>query len=149
MTYISKNISLIVVIAVAFHLVSCVEKTSNYRHIDPVQIEHIDGSEFSRLILTPEAVERLAIQTAPVREELIKNSTQRLTIPYSSVIYGAHGETWVYLNPEPLHFVRSEIKVDFTLDGKQTILIEGPPVDSKVVTVGAAELYGTEYEVGH
>jgi hypothetical protein len=29
------------------------------------------------------------------------------------------------------------------------VLSDGPPVGAKVVTVGAAEVYGTEFEVAH
>ena len=43
-------------------------------------------------------------------------------------------------------FLRHEIKIDFIKDNT-VHLTEGPPVGTKIVTQGAAELYGTEYEV--
>ena len=64
------------------------------------------------------------------------------------MFYGAKGDTWVYLNPEPLTYVRQRVTVAYIKDG-QAVLTDGPPEGSAVVTVGAAELYGTEFGVGH
>jgi hypothetical protein len=89
-----------------------------------------------------EGGQRLDIQTAQVRQEEVKG-TRRLAVPYAAVIYGAHGETWVYTNPESLAFVRAPITVD-TIDGDTAYLLVGPPIGTAVVTVGGAELYGTE-----
>ena len=51
-------------------------------------------------------------------------------------------------NPEPLVFVRHRINVDF-VEGDQAALLDGPPTGTSVVTVGAVELYGSEFFVGH
>ena len=64
-------------------------------------------------------------------------------VPYSSVLYDVHGNTWVYTNPEPLKFVRHAIKVDF-IEGDIAVLTDGPAVGTKVVSTGAPELYGAE-----
>jgi hypothetical protein len=71
------------------------------------------------------------------------NGTPRKVVPYAAVLYGVHGETWVYTNPEPLVFVRSPITIDY-IEGDLAILSEGPEVGTAVVTLGAAELFGTE-----
>jgi hypothetical protein len=68
---------------------------------------------------------------------------QRKIVPYAAVLYGVNGETWVYGNPEPLVFVRLPITVDY-VDGDLAVLLEGPEVGTPVVTLGAAELFGTE-----
>jgi len=68
---------------------------------------------------------------------------QRMVIPYSAVIYGVNGETWVYVNPEPLVFVRQPIVIDY-IDEDQAYLVEGPEVGATVVTMGVAELFGAE-----
>jgi len=68
---------------------------------------------------------------------------QRMVIPYSAVIYGVNGETWVYVNQEPLVFVRQPIVIDY-IDGDQAYLVEGPEVGATVVTMGVAELFGAE-----
>lgn len=88
----------------------------------------------------------------PVRVELtLANSgsgTLRMIVPYSSIIYDVHGETWVYTSPAPLTFVRHLINVDY-IEGDQAILFEGPPAGTSVVTVGVAELFGLEFGIGH
>jgi hypothetical protein len=85
-----------------------------------------------------------------VRIELSLGETgvQRKVVPYSSVIYDLNGETWVYTNPEPLAFVRERITVDY-IDGDKAFLSEGPAAGTKIASVGVAELYGTEFGVGH
>lgn len=67
----------------------------------------------------------------------------RKVVPYAAVLYGVNGETWVYTNPEPLVFVRSPITIDYIV-GDLAVLSEGPEVGTAVVTLGAAELFGTE-----
>ena len=48
---------------------------------------------------------------------------------------------------EELVYVRAPIDV-IRIDGDRALLSDGPPLGTEVVTVGAAELLGTEYEVG-
>ena len=109
---------------------------------NPPQVEKIEGTELNRVVLTEEAAQRLDIQTAPVREEQV-NGTQRKVIPYAAVIYDLKGETWTYTNPEPLTFVRQPITVDH-IEGDKAVLSDGPAAGTEVVTVGVAELYGTD-----
>jgi hypothetical protein len=71
------------------------------------------------------------------------NGEQHKFIPFAAVIYGVHGETWVYTNPEPLVYVREPIVIDFIQDD-WAVLSEGPEVGTAVVTVGGAELFGAE-----
>jgi membrane fusion protein, heavy metal efflux system len=44
--------------------------------------------------------------------------------------------------------MRERVTVEF-IEGDQAVLSKGPAEGSAVVTVGAAELYGTEFGVGH
>ena len=71
----------------------------------------------------------------------------RKIVPYSAIIYDANGNTFVYISPEPLTFIRSAISVDY-IEGDRAVLFDGPPTGTAVVTVGAAELYGTETGIG-
>ena len=112
--------------------------------IAPSLVEPIEGSEFSRVTLTEKAVERLGLQTTPVQVK--EMNTEHLAVPYSALLYGLQGETWVYTNPEPLVYIRQAIVVDY-IDGDWVALVEGPEVDTPVVTVGASLLYGTEVGV--
>jgi hypothetical protein len=229
-------------------LAACSATNTAAEKIKPAEIIKIDGSEFSKVVLTEKAAERLGIETAIVRDEVIdrartvagevvnpqavsgklaippgkalvkvyvnKNDSQQVdleenaqvmsmddedgdgleaeiaddiedsdlddsedpplyyyatdsgksltpgqkvlvdltlqgsgiqqkVIPYEAVIYGIHGETWVYTNPEPLVFIRQPIVIDF-IDENMVVLSNGPATGSKVVTVGVAELFGAE-----
>jgi hypothetical protein len=87
-------------------------------------------------------------QRVQVELTLAGGAKQRMVIPYGAVIYDVHGETWVYTNPEPLSFVRERIVVDY-IDGDRVVLSEGPATGTQIAAVGAAELYGIEFGVGH
>ncbi len=151
----NHKIVFLTLVFVALQFVACQnQKASNYEHIEPAHTEHIEGSELSKLTLTEKAVERIGVLTSTVTEESIaskggygEQTTQKVT-PYGSLIYDFHGNTWVYTNPEPLVYVRHAIKIDHII-GDKVYLHEGPPVGTTVVTQAAAELYGTEYHVGH
>jgi hypothetical protein len=101
-------------------------------------VEEVDGTDLSKITLTPEAAERLDIKTAAVTA----NGAGRV-IPYAAVFYSPTGETWAYTNPEGLTFVREQIVVD-RVEGDQAMLSKGPAPGSKVATIGVAELYGAE-----
>ena len=141
--------AVLVLILVGLHFTSCGRDSQKQPKVEPAQVEHVEGSELSRVTLTEKAIERLGIQTAPVRESHVSRSeSPRKVVPYASVLYDAHGKTWVYKSPEPRLFVRHSIDVDY-IEGDLAILSDGPPAGTDVVTVGVAELYGTEFEIGH
>jgi hypothetical protein len=71
---------------------------------------------------------------------------ERLTIPYSAVIYGVEGGVWTYTSTGPLTFVRAPITVA-EIQGDTAVLSKGPPVGAEVVTVGGEELLGTEFAI--
>jgi hypothetical protein len=139
-----------VVIVAALGLTGCGTASIDIPALEseaPSHVEPIEGAEVSRVTLSQRAAERLGIELSEVKSEE-RDGALRPVIPYGAVIYDAHGETWTYTSPEPLTFVRAPIEID-TIDGDQAWLSEGPPDGTSVVSVGAAELYGTEYEVGH
>jgi hypothetical protein len=115
--------------------------------IEPAKVEHVEGSDVSRLTLTAKAAERLGIQTTAVRATKVAGKS-RTVIPYGAVLYDANGDTWVYVARESRSYVRERIKVQY-IQGGQAVLTDGPAPGTAVVTVGAAELYGTEFGVGH
>lgn len=115
------------------------------------KVEPIAGSALSRLTLTAKSAQRLDIKTAPVAEAQLTqagSTTRQKVVPYSAVLYDSQSNAWVYTNPQPLVYVREGIKIDH-FDGDRAVVSEGPAVGTPVVTVGAAELFGTEFEVGH
>jgi hypothetical protein len=75
---------------------------------------------------------------------LTGNGSLQKIVPYAALIYDTEGNTFVYLKEtNALSFVRHSVTVDF-IEGDLAYLTEGPAVNSEVVTVGVAELYGTE-----
>lgn len=140
----------VVMIAAALQLPACRGGSpGKVEKVKPAEIEHIEGSELSKVILTEKAMERLDIATALVRETMVKRvASLRRVVPYAAVLYDAHGDTWVYTSPEARTFVRHPIGVDF-IEGDLAVLSDGPPSGTMVVTVGAAELFGAEFEIGH
>jgi hypothetical protein len=243
-----NNTSSILVLLVAGLQISACSDADTPTKIEPATVEHVEGTDFSRVILTPKAAERLGIETAAVREaevtrkrspggEVVPSPAEnvadiggvwvrvplndsdlqkvdrnqpamvvagddpdaalmatpveapapgaagqttgalyyviesagrelapgqrvrvetplsgsgalRKVVPHSAVIYGAHGESWVYTSPEALTYVRHPITIDY-IEDELAVLSDGPPAGTEVVTVGVAELFGTEFEVGH
>jgi hypothetical protein len=113
----------------------------------PSHVEHIEGSELSLVTLTPRAMERLGLETIHATEEEMSGSTYTV-VPYSSIIYDTKGRTWVYTSPKPGTFVRAQIVVK-QITGDKIYLSDGPPAGTVVASVAVAELYGTEFTVGH
>jgi hypothetical protein len=138
------TLTTVVVIQVGSSDTVTVAETTNE---EPATVEHIEGTELSRVTLSQRASERLGIETVQVVDEQVDGAARK-TIPYGSVIYDATGGTWTYTNPEPLVFVRHAITID-RIEGDQVVLSDGPPSGTNVVKVGAALLFGAEYGVGH
>jgi hypothetical protein len=115
----------------------------------PAKVEKIEGSKFSHVTLTEKAIERLALKTDLVREQQVpRSASPRIVVPYSALIYSPQGETWIYTSPQSRTFVRHKVDVDY-IQGDIAVLNSGPAAGTVVVTVAAAELYGTEFKVGH
>lgn len=112
----------------------------------PAIVEPIEGTELNRLILTERAAQRLDIQTAPVRAELVEDSPREV-IPYSALIYDLNGGTWIYVSPSPLTYVREPVTVDY-IEGDMVVLAAGPAAGTEVVTIGVPELYGADTGIG-
>ena len=138
----------LVLIAAGISLSACGEASTGYdyetaSHHEPAKLEPIKGTDVQRVIFSAEAAKRTGLQTAPIRQ----NGEGKI-MPYAALIYDAEGKAYAYTAPEPLTFVRKEIEID-RVDGDSVVLSGGPPAGTKVVTVGAAEVYGTEFEIAH
>lgn len=71
-----------------------------------------------------------------------------LVVPEAAVLYDTYGGTWVY-EARPNHvYVRRRIEVAGHL-GPKVKITRGPAKGTSVVTIGAAELFGTEFGAGH
>jgi hypothetical protein len=114
---------------------------------EPAATEPVEGSDdLVRITLTADAAERLDVQTVAVRA-VDDGARKQLVIPYSAVLYEPDGDTWTYTSPESLTFLRAPIVVE-TIEGDRAVLSQGPPLGTKVVTVGVAELFGVENGIG-
>ena len=110
-------------------------------------VENVEGSEFSRVILTAHAVGRIGLEVNLV--EPISHPAGSFSVPYAALVYGADGTTWVYATDgSQLSFRRQVVEVA-TVVGDRAILTSGPAVGTEIAGVGSVELYGTEFEVGH
>jgi hypothetical protein len=114
---------------------------------EPAKVEPVEGSDdLFQVTLTPEAAERVDLQTAAVRTEG-EGADERTIVPYSAIVYETNGETWLYASTGDLSFVREHIVVQ-DIEGDRAVLSEGPPAGTEVVTVGVAELFGAEHGIG-
>ena len=113
----------------------------------PAKVEPIKGSDVARITLTPRAAQRLGVATAPVRlASSAPGGPLRPVIPYAALLYDAQGNAFAFTSPQPRVFIRRPITVDYIRNGR-AVLKSGPPPGTPVVTVGSAELLGTEYGV--
>lgn len=77
----------------------------------------------------------------------LRSQGRALVVSWSSVLYDIHGAAWVYENTAPHAFVRRRVEVR-RVAGDLAVLERGPAVGARIVTAGAAELFGTELGSG-
>ena len=78
----------------------------------------------------------------------LKGRAENLIVPFSAILYDIHGGAWVYQQLDGHVYERRRVSVEHVV-GNNAILAAGPEIGAKVVTDGAAELFGTEFGVGH
>ena len=134
------------VVGAAVALAGCASTTA--AEAPPATVTQVAGSQIPRLQLTDRAIQRLGIVTRPVAEApaAAGSTGQRKIIPYPAVVYDTDGSTWVYVNTAAGTYRRQPITVA-AIQGDVAVLASGPAVGAAVVTVGAAELLGTEYNI--
>jgi len=77
----------------------------------------------------------------------LQGEAESLVVPKAAVLHDIHGGAWVYENTAPHTFTRRRIEVRYVKD-TGAVLARGPKAGTKVVTDGAAELFGTEFGIG-
>ncbi|MCA9137489.1 MAG: efflux RND transporter periplasmic adaptor subunit [Planctomycetales bacterium] len=101
-------------------------------------------------------VDNRSLQLRPgqrVGVDLPMNSvTKAMVIPTAAILYDIYGGTWVYTLASTASegenkFIRSRVLLEW-VDGDNAVVSQGPAAGTKVVTDGAAELFGTEFGVG-
>jgi hypothetical protein len=127
----------------ALPVAGCTEvETETATGYEPSTLTPVKGEEdLHRVTFTEEGARRVDLQTGAVRR--IGKDT---VVPYAALIYSPEGETYVYTSPKHLEYLREEVEVD-RIEGNRVLLSGGPSPGTEVVTIGAAEVYGTELEV--
>jgi cobalt-zinc-cadmium efflux system membrane fusion protein len=74
----------------------------------------------------------------------LKGEAESLVVPYAAVLYDINGGAWVYEAMGKHVFARRRVVVSHIV-GTDAVLAMGPKPGTKVVTDGAAELFGTEF----
>jgi hypothetical protein len=105
---------------------------------EPAALESTGPDKPARVILTEEAVDRVALQTTEV-----KASGKDLTVDHAALVFDKAGKPWVFSVVGPRTYVRATVTIKDVQDNVVT-LSAGPPAGTQVVTVGAIELWGAE-----
>ncbi|MCU1510965.1 MAG: hypothetical protein JWO34_805 [Arthrobacter sp.] len=108
----------------------------------PAKVEKNATTGIAKLTLTQRGLDRIELKTEPVTA-----GAGGVQLPYGALMYDANGKTWVYTNPAPRVYERQEVTVSKVEAGVVTAAA-GPPAGTQVVTVGAAELFGAEFNTG-
>jgi hypothetical protein len=78
----------------------------------------------------------------------LTTTEQGLVVPDTAVLYDIHGATWVYEDLGGNAYARRRIEVARHA-ADRAVVSRGLTDGVKVVTAGAAELFGTEFGSGH
>jgi hypothetical protein len=119
----------------------CSEVESNVVEVYPYEVKEVKGSDVKRVSMTDDTAARIELRTAQVR-----GKGERKVVPHLALIYNPDGDVFVYTRPEPRTYVRAPVEVR-NVAGDRAVLSDGPPSGTEIVTVGAAELLATEYEI--
>lgn len=122
-------------------LSACQEVSSNLVEHKPYQLEPVEGTDLNRVRLSDDIAKKIDLQTVEARSN--GNVT---VVPHAALIYNPEGDVFVYTMPEAQTYVRAPVDVDRVV-GDRAFLSNGPPAGTVLVTVGAAELLATEYEI--
>ncbi len=72
----------------------------------------------------------------------------RYVVPHSAIFRDIYGGTWVYVQHEPGVYVRERVELEQVINDL-AVLKQAPAEGTPVVTIGVAELAGTEFGVAH
>ncbi len=84
-------------------------------------------------------------QRVSVELALVGNSEQS-AVPWSAVVQDIYGGHWIYEKTAEHKFVRRRVQVKNIVDS-WAVLEQSPPVGTTIVTIGVAEIFGTEFWV--
>jgi len=139
-----KALPAVLVVIAALSVSACKEvEEESAAGYEPAALSPIKGKseDYKRVTFTKEGAARTDLRTAEVRR-----SGGREVVPYAALIYNDEAKTFVYTSPKALSYERVPVEVD-RIEGDRVLLSDGPKAGTKVVTVGATEVYGAELEI--
>ena len=77
----------------------------------------------------------------------LRGAHQFLAIPWSAVVHDYQGGAWVYTRTAPQTYARRRVQIR-QVENRTAFLSHGLEPGARVVTAGAAELFGTEFGPG-
>jgi hypothetical protein len=110
----------------------------------PAKVEKNATTGIARITLSQRAIDRLELRTEPVAPA---PGGAGIVIPYAALLYDAQGKTWVYATPAERVYERQAVTVT-KVEAGAVMASVGPAAGTVVVTVGAAELFGAEFNTG-
>jgi ABC-type oligopeptide transport system substrate-binding subunit len=131
--------------ALLFSLPACAQPTATPAAAGeaPAKVEKNATTGIAKLTLTERGVARIDLKTEPATA----GTGTDVLLPYAALLYDSSGKTWVYTNPAPRVYERQPVTVTKVEAGVVTASA-GPAVGTAVVTVGAVELFGAEFNTG-
>ena len=128
-------------VASGLALSACSEVESHVRETYPYKSEPIKGTDINRVTMADATAGLIPVETASVRRD-----GKRKVVPHLALIYNPDGDAFVYTKPKPQTYIRAPVEV-VDVVGDRVVLSDGPPGGATIVTLGAAELLATEYEI--
>jgi hypothetical protein len=115
---------------------------------DPASVSAIDAAGLlHRIQLSADAAARIGLTTDTVRAVPGAGGKgaagREVSVAAAALLYDQDGATWVYEQTAPLTFQRARVALSRVV-GELAVLSAGPSAGSSVVTLGAAELRGSE-----
>lgn len=86
-------------------------------------------------------------QRVAVEIPTLASNRERPVIPHTALLQDIHGGEWVYVQTAEHSYARRRVQVA-RITGADAVLENGPVEGTRVVTEGAAELFGTEFVTG-
>jgi len=133
---------LLIVGALTPALSACTQVEESESTYSPTSVTPVKGSDDIQQV----TFSAIAAQRADVRTAKVQASGRLTSIPYAALIYNEEGDTYTYVSPKPLVYLREPVDVD-RITGDRVLLRRGPPTGTAVVTTGAAEVYSAEFGV--
>lgn len=76
-----------------------------------------------------------------------KENTEMTVVPFSAVVFDTLGGAWVYAEKSEHAYERQRIDI-VRIEDDVAVLAKGPSASTRIVRVGASELFGVEFGVG-